>query len=83
MKLMDKWKAIAFPCCGTTLYYENTNKEMLHNVGATLDCTKCKALLRLNRDLTLEDFSESRVKIYAAEGIEVSKEKASNTYIEF
>lgn len=82
MKLRDKRKA-ACPCCGATLYYEITNKEMLDNVGATLDCTKCKALLRLNGNLTLEDFGEALTKIYAEEGIDLSKEEASNTYIEF
>lgn len=63
--MSSKWKAIC-PCCGTTLCYENiTNKEMLDNVYATLDCTKCKTLLRLKKDLTLEDFGETLAKIYA------------------
>ena len=83
MKLRDKWKATC-PCCGATLYYEDaTNKDMLDNVGATLDCAKCNALLRLKGNLTLEDFGEALVKIYAEEGVEVSKEEALSNYIEF
>jgi hypothetical protein len=55
---------------------------MLNHIGATIDCSSCDALLKLNKDLTCSDFGEELVDIYHHMGLDVSKANAQNSYID-
>lgn len=69
------------PCCGDE-FISNLSEEVARkNIGSTIDC-QCGALLMIKGDLSVSDFGEELVKRYSEVGLNVSKEKAVNSYIE-
>jgi len=81
------WKAIC-PCCGSVFYvpgYDESDMRKAANspIDLSLDCPKCKSLLRVHKDLTLTNLGEELAKGYAEKGLNVSEEQAKNSYIEF
>lgn len=79
--MSNKWKG-SCPICGKYFSTGLTESDMLNHVGATMDCPNCNALLKLNKDLTCNDFGEELVSIYHDMGLDVSKDHAQNSYID-
>ena len=72
------WEAKC-PCCDTSLYYEGvTDKDMVRNVGASLDCPKCGALLVVTKDLKLDDLGAILVKDYQDAGLHGARSEEHN-----
>lgn len=76
---MWKWTC---PVCGAEITENHTIEEVKKHVGATHDCPKCGGLVMIEKDCTCSDFGAELVKRYAKMGANVSKEEASNSYIE-
>ena len=75
---MWKWTC---PICNNDIEEGYEIEELI--VGATHDCPECGALLMIEEDCTCSDFGEELVRRYAEMGLNVSKEKACGSYVEF
>jgi predicted RNA-binding Zn-ribbon protein involved in translation (DUF1610 family) len=77
---MWKWTC---PVCGKEIEENYTIEEIKEYIGATHDCPECGGLVMIEKDCTCSDFGKELVRRYSEMGLNVSKEEASNSYIEF
>lgn len=71
------------PCCNGEFESSYTIEFIKEHIGATIDCPECGALLMIEENCTCSDFGEELVRRYAEMGLNVSKEKACGSYVEF
>ena len=76
---MWKWTC---PICGKEIEENYTIEEVKGYIGATHDCPECGSLVIIEEDCSCSDFGKELVRRYAEMGLDVSKEEASNYYIE-
>lgn len=70
------------PCCNNKFETDMDVEFIKDNIGVTLDCHGCGALLKIQEDLTVSDFGAELVSIYAECGLSISKEDAIKSYVE-
>ena len=77
----NRWKYTC-PICKKKVEEKYTQPYIKKGwIGATHNCPCCGGLLIINKDLTCSDFGDELVMRYKEMGINVSKEKATSTYI--
>lgn len=69
--------------CGKTITEDYSLEEVKEAVGATHNCPECNGLLLIQDDLTVIDFGNVLVNSYKEVGIEVDKETAVNSFVEY
>jgi len=76
------WEYVC-PLCNERVKTKHDLETANGHIGSTLDCQLCQGLLIIEDDLSVTDFGEVLVKRYAEAGLEVSKEQATGSFIEF
>jgi len=71
------------PICGEIITEDYTIDIVKDYIGATHDCPKCDGLLMIEKDLSVSEFGNELVHRYNELGVDVSKEDATGTFIEF
>lgn len=71
------------PLCKQEVAQEYDIETIKDYVGATHDCGNCSGLLMIEEDLTVSDFGAALVERYSEMGVDVSKETATGSFVEF